>query len=172
MEVRNIIATTDLSCFLNLKDIALKVPNSKYNDLNGRCFGLTLKLENPKATARIFRTGKVVCLGTKTQSELEKAGHEIVRLLAPCSAKFTGFIVNNMVGSCDVRCKLNIEKLYELIGGIYEPELFPALQYCTKNKITLLIFHSGKMVATGAKQKHDLDDAHAFILPLLQKFKK
>ena len=165
-------ATTDLGCVLNLKNIALQLPNSTYNDINGRCFGLNLKLKNPKATARIFHTGKVVCLVTKLQSELEKVGHEIVRLLAPCSAKFTGFIINNMVGSCDVGCKLDLEKLYETIGGKYEPELFPALQYNTQNKITLLIFHSGKMVATGAKQKHDLDDAHAFIFPLLQKFKK
>ena len=174
MEVQNITATGDLGCFLKLKDVALQVPNSKFNDVQGRCFGLTLKLKNPKATVRIFHTGKVVCLGTKSHSDLKNVGQELLRLLDTLigSAEFTGFTINNMVGSCDIGHKLDLGKLYETIGGKFEPELFPAFHYCTKNKTTLLIFQSGKVIATGAKQIDDLNEAHAHIFPILQRFQK
>jgi transcription initiation factor TFIID TATA-box-binding protein len=55
----------------------------------------------------------------------------------------------------------------------YEPELFPGLIYRMVNpKIVLLIFASGKIVLTGAKNKSDINEAYDNIYPVLKKFKK
>jgi transcription initiation factor TFIID TATA-box-binding protein len=171
MEVQNIIATTDLGCQLNLNDIALKVPKAKYNPL--KFAGLTLRIREPKATAQLFQNGKMVCLGTKTLADLDQAGREFVRFLTLLGypAKFTSFTVCNMVGSADAKFRIDVENLSDENGGFFAPELFPALNY-RLNNITFLIFHSGKVVATGAKKQEEIDDTYVNIYAMLEKYKK
>ena len=54
----------------------------------------------------------------------------------------------------------------------YEPEIFPGLIYRMVNpKIVLLIFASGKIVLTGAKNKEDIFNAFNEMYPVLRKFK-
>ena len=171
MEIRNIVATADLGCSLNLKDINLKVPSTKYNPT--KFPGLVLRIKNPKATAQLFTTGKIVCLGTKSIADLQKAGREFTRLLTYLGyeASFNGFTVKNMVGSCDVGFKINIEQMADTYGGIYAPEMFPALDYRIE-RATLLIFHSGKLIITGTKTQEEIAEAFAKIYPIMQKCQK
>ena len=54
----------------------------------------------------------------------------------------------------------------------YEPEIFPGLIYhMLEPEIVLLIFVSGKIVLTGAKERNEIYDAFNKIYPLLYKFK-
>lgn len=51
--------------------------------------------------------------------------------------------------------------------------MFPGLIYRMQTpKIVLLIFASGKIVLTGAKNKQDIYNAFDNIYPVLKKFKK
>ena len=51
--------------------------------------------------------------------------------------------------------------------------MFPGLIYhMVEPKIVLLIFVSGKIVLTGAKDRNDIYKAYQNIYPLLQKFRK
>ena len=171
MNIRNIIATTDLQCQINLRDIALKVPDAKYNP--DRFPALTLRIKEPKATAQVFKTGKIVCLGTKSLADLERAGSEFARYLTllGCNATFTNFVIKNMVASCDVGFKIQLEQFADNHGGIYAPELFPALDY-KLNHVTFLIFHSGKVIITGTKSQQEVDKAFNIVYPILQKYMK
>jgi len=50
----------------------------------------------------------------------------------------------------------------------YDPELFPGLIFRMDTpKVVLLIFASGKIVLTGAKEREQIYDAYKKILPLL-----
>ena len=128
MEVHNIASLTDLGCQLNLKDIKLKVPKAKYNP--HRFSGLSLKIDYPKATAQLFGTGKMVCVGTKSVADLDLAGKEFCRLLTYLGYPtiFNGFTITNMVASCDVGFKICLEPLNIFCKGVYEPELFPGMK--------------------------------------------
>lgn len=85
------------------------------------------------------------------------------------------FKVQNIVGSCDVTFPISLESLsasHERFST-YEPELFPGLIYRMQTpKIVLLIFASGKIVLTGAKNKQDIFTAFDNIYPVLKKFKR
>jgi transcription initiation factor TFIID TATA-box-binding protein len=69
------------------------------------------------------------------------------------------FKVQNIIGSCDLGCRLNVEELQLAfpLHCVYEPELYPALVYQMDAKaapskcIKVLIFPSGKLVMTGSK---------------------
>ena len=85
------------------------------------------------------------------------------------------FKVQNIVGSCDVGFPISLESLSSTHESFstYEPELFPGLIYRMQiPKIVLLIFASGKIVLTGAKNKQDIFTAFDNIFPVLKKFKK
>ncbi|KAJ6652688.1 hypothetical protein lerEdw1_011173 [Lerista edwardsae] len=90
-------------------------------------------------------------------------------------AKFLDFKIQNMVGSCDVRFPIRLEGLvltHQQFSS-YEPELFPGLIYrMVKPRIVLLIFVSGKVVLTGAKDRSEIYEAFENIYPILKGFKK
>lgn len=55
----------------------------------------------------------------------------------------------------------------------YEPELFPGLVYrLAQPKVVLLIFVSGKVVITGAKDINDLPEVMGIMYDYLTEFRK
>ncbi|MBN3270604.1 TBPL2 protein, partial [Polyodon spathula] len=109
---------------------------------------------------------------SEEQSRLaaRKYAHVVQKLGFP--AKFLDFKIQNMVGSCDVKFPIRLEGLV-LTHQHYEPELFPGLIYrMVKPRIVLLIFMSGKVVLTGAKERSEIYEAFENIYPILKGFKK
>jgi transcription initiation factor TFIID TATA-box-binding protein len=80
-----------------------------------------------------------------------------------------------MVGSADVSFKIHLEalSLKHATYCSYEPELFPGLIYrIIQPKIVLLIFNSGKVVLTGAKERREIHEAFKLIYPILKTFRR
>ena len=60
---RSILASVNLSCRLDLKKVALHARNAEYNPR--RFHGLIMRILNPRATAIMFDSGKMMCMGAK-----------------------------------------------------------------------------------------------------------
>lgn len=174
--IQNVVATTNLGVQLDLKTIALRARNAEYNPK--RFAAVIMRIREPKTTALIFSSGKIVVTGAKSESESTKASRKyakIVYKLGYTKAKFTEFTVQNIVASCDVSFPVRLEGLAHAHNSFcsYEPELFPGLIYrMMKPKIVLLIFVSGKVVLTGAKVRQEIYDAFNNIFHVLQLFRK
>jgi transcription initiation factor TFIID TATA-box-binding protein len=115
-----------------------------------------MRIREPKTTALIFASGKMVVTGAKSEDDSRLASRKYARIIQKLGfdAKFTEFKIQNIVGSCDVKFPIRLEGLHYGHGKFssYEPELFPGLIYrMLKPKVVLLIFVSGKIVLTGAK---------------------
>lgn len=69
------VSTANLKCDLNLKDIAFKCRNAEYNPK--RFAAVIMRMREPtRTTALIFKTGKMVITGAKSeQLSLEAARH-------------------------------------------------------------------------------------------------
>jgi transcription initiation factor TFIID TATA-box-binding protein len=174
--IQNVVATTNLGVQLDLKTIALRARNAEYNPK--RFAAVIMRIREPKTTALIFSSGKIVVTGAKSEAESTKASRKyakIVYKLGYTKAKFTEFTVQNIVASCDVSFPVRLEGLAHAHNNFcsYEPELFPGLIYrMMKPKIVLLIFVSGKVVLTGAKVRQEIYDAFNNIYHVLQLFRK
>lgn len=173
--LQNIVATINLGCKLQLKTIALHARNAEYNPK--RFAAVIMRLRDPKTTALIFASGKVVITGAKSEELARLAGRKYARIVQKLGfeATFSEFKVQNMVGSCDVKFPIRLEGLAYKHGHFasYEPELFPGLIYrMVRPKVVLLIFVSGKVVLTGAKDKADIYQAFENIYPVLGEYKK
>lgn len=173
--LQNIVATVNLDCRLDLKTIALHARNAEYNPK--RFAAVIMRIRDPKTTALIFASGKMVVTGAKSEEQSRLASRKYARIIQKLGfqAKFQDFKIQNIVGSCDVKFPIRLEGLAYAHGHFssYEPELFPGLIYrMVKPKIVLLIFVSGKIVLTGAKVREEIYQAFENIYPVLSEFKK
>jgi len=173
--LQNIVATVNLDCRLDLKTIALHARNAEYNPK--RFAAVIMRIREPKTTALIFASGKMVVTGAKSEDDSRLASRKYARIIQKLgfNAKFTDFKIQNIVGSCDIKFPIRLEGLASRHHNFssYEPELFPGLIYrMLKPKIVLLIFVSGKIVLTGAKVREEIYQAFEMIYPVLQDFKK
>lgn len=174
-KLQNIVSTVNLGCKLDLKKIALQARNAEYNPK--RFAAVIMRIREPRTTALIFSSGKMVCTGAKSEDESRLAARKYARIVQKLGfdAKFLDFKIQNMVGSCDVKFPIRLEGLVLTHSQFssYEPELFPGLIYrMVKPRIVLLIFVSGKVVLTGAKVKNEILEAFENIYPILKGFRK
>ena len=181
-KIENIVSTANLNCSLDLRRIALQVNNAEYNPK--RFSAVITKLKEPKTTGLIFSSGRIVCLGAKTEEMSKKACRKIGKILKSFNynVTFKEFKIQNIVGSADVKFPISLMKLYmHLLKNnksknmnlvAYEPEQFPGLIYkMIEPNIVLLIFNSGKLVLTGGKYRNDIYEGFQKIYPVLTKFK-
>jgi transcription initiation factor TFIID TATA-box-binding protein len=155
------VATVNLGCTLNLKQITLHARNAEYNPK--RFAAVIMRIREPKTTALIFSSGKMVCTGAKSEESARLAARKFARIIQKLgfSATFKEFKIQNIVGSCDVKFPIRLEQLQTRHQNFcsYEPELFPGLIFrMLQPKVVLLIFVSGKIVLTGAKEKSHIHE--------------
>lgn len=102
-QLQNIVSTVNLSCKLDLKRIALHARNAEYNPK--RFAAVIMRIREPRTTALIFSSGKMVCTGAKSEDDSRLAARKYARIIQKLGfqAKFLDFKVQNMVGSCDVK---------------------------------------------------------------------
>ena len=173
---QNVVATMNTQVELELMDVATQTRNSEYNPQ--RFSAVVLRIRAPKTTALIFASGKVVVTGAKSVSDSKLAARKfgaIIRKVGNKDAKSSEVKVQNIVCSCDCRFAIRLEALALAHGQFssFEPELFPGLIYrMIDPKIVLLIFVSGKVVITGAKDQQHAYEAFSKIYPVLLEFKK
>eukprot|EP01094_Clydonella_sp_ATCC50884_P030164 TRINITY_DN973_c0_g2_i1.p1 TRINITY_DN973_c0_g2~~TRINITY_DN973_c0_g2_i1.p1 ORF type:complete len:253 (+),score=94.59 TRINITY_DN973_c0_g2_i1:64-822(+) len=173
--LQNVVSTVNLACQLDLKEIALQARNAEYNPK--RFAAVIMRIREPKTTALIFASGKMVCTGAKNEALSKLAARKYARIVQKLgfAAKFTDFRIQNIVASCDVKFPIRLEGLAFSHNrySSYEPELFPGLIYrMVDPKIVLLIFVSGKIVLTGAKLREQIYEGFENIFPVLNEYRK
>lgn len=174
-QIQNVVSTVNMACTLDLKQIALHARNAEYNPK--RFAAVIMRIREPKTTALVFSSGKMVCTGAKSTDDSFTAARKFARIIQKTGfpAKFTEFQVHNIVASYDVRFAIRLEGLANVhnLFSSYEPELFPGLIYrMAKPKVVLLIFVSGKIVITGAKSLNDIKQGFSNILPIVTAHRK
>jgi transcription initiation factor TFIID TATA-box-binding protein len=174
-KIQNVVSTTNLRCLLELREIALRAKNAEYNPK--RFAAVIMRIKEPKTTALIFASGKMVCTGGRSEEDSRRASRQYAKIISKLGfpVKFSEFKIQNIVASCDVKFPIRLEVLASkyLQFSSYEPELFPGLIFhMIDPKIVLLIFVSGKIVLTGAKDRNDIYTAYRNIFPVLEEFRK
>ncbi|XP_055376617.1 TBP-related factor-like [Condylostylus longicornis] len=175
VKMQNIVATVSVGCELNLQNINYRTRNSEYSP--ARFHGVVMRMREPRCTALIFRTGKIICTGAKNELEANLGTRKFARILQKLGypVKFLDYKVQNIVATVDLRFPIKLENLNQVHQqfSTYEPELFPGLIYrMVKPRMVLLIFVNGKIVFTGAKSRRDINECLETIYPILHSFRK
>lgn len=165
--IENIVATVILEHDIDIDLLEARLPNSVYKP--EQFPGVIFKLDRPRATALVFRSGKMVVTGTKSIPQLIEGVKKIIKTIDRVLRSEYGegvrgkprVQVQNIVAGGDLKAYVNLEKAaYYLEDCMYEPEQFPGLIYRMRDpRVVLLIFSSGKMVITGAKEEAEVERA-------------
>lgn len=171
--IQNIISTIDTKCKLDLQKIGRSALNVEYKPQ--RFSALIMRIREPRATALMFTSGKVVVAGTTNEPESKKACKRFVKILNKLGFKavLTKFKIQNIVCTYNFGNDLSLEQIYIYCETFccFEPELFPGLVFKIK-KATLLIFSSGKVVITGLKDYNEVVSIFSDLYPIILKYKK
>ena len=128
--------------------------------------GAVYHIKEPKIAVLLFTSGKIVLTGITSMDESQKGLEVLISQLNRLGIRTLAVpdvSITNMVCSYDTGLQINLSKViiafnYEKIE--YEPEQFPGLVYRIADpKIVALIFSSGKVIFTGAKNIEDVKSA-------------
>jgi len=79
--VQNIVASAEMNVELDLYAIASKVEDVEYEP--EQFPGAILKFQSPKTSLLLFKNGKIICTGGRSEREVETALNMAAKLLAP-----------------------------------------------------------------------------------------
>jgi len=77
--VENIVASANLKVELDLFSIAMEVDNVEYEP--EQFPGAIMRLKELGTTLLLFKNGKVICSGAKSEAQISKSIHRAVELL-------------------------------------------------------------------------------------------
>ena len=162
IKIQNIVVSTSLEHDIPLIKLAEVLPNTEYNP--EQFPGLVMRIKNPKTSALIFSSGKVVCTGAKSISKVKESIQKIIENLRKIRIKIKikpKINIQNMVASGTINMDLNLNSLaMKLENTEYEPEQFPGLVYkLPGTRATFLLFSNGKIVCTGTRSEAKLNEA-------------
>jgi len=159
IEIVNVVASATIEQDLDLYEIQKKFPHVEYNP--EQFPGAVFRIENPKTATLLFRTGKMVCTGGKSEKLAVKAVNLVVSKLRRGKIKIKKdavVTIQNIVSSINLGGRIRLElAARRLPRSMYEPEQFPGVIHrMVDPKTVILIFASGKLVCTGAKTEKDV----------------
>ncbi|MFH1402703.1 MAG: TATA-box-binding protein [Candidatus Altiarchaeota archaeon] len=160
--VENIVSAITLGTDIDLRKFVDKVSGVEYNPENFP--GVVFRIRNPKIAMLIFSSGKVICTGARSQTDIDAAIIQLKDKLKEGGVRISQeplVEIQNIVASSSIDVKVNLDKLaIECWNTEYEPEQFPGLVYrLDEPKTVMLIFRSGRMIITGAKNLKDIKKA-------------
>jgi len=159
VSIENVVASASVDQPIDLTDVTKKFPDTEWNP--EQFPGLVFRLKSPKTATLIFRSGKMVCTGGKSEAISIKAVRTVVQQLRKGGIKIKKnavITIQNIVASANLGGKIHLEQAArKLPHSMYEPEQFPGLIHrMVDPKTVLLLFASGKLVCTGAKKESDV----------------
>ena len=172
IKIVNIVVSTGMEKEVPLEKMAATLPNTEYNP--EQFPGLVLRIKDPKTSALIFSSGKVVCTGARTMEDVDKSILSIIKSLKKLNIVVTikpEITVQNIVASGSIGMELNLNVLgIKLPNTEYEPEQFPGLVHKLKGtNATFLLFSNGKIVCTGTKTEGQVHEATDKLIENLKK---
>jgi transcription initiation factor TFIID TATA-box-binding protein len=165
---------------IDLLAVSNLLPNALFE--KQKFAAITIRLGEPTCTVLLFTSGKMVLTGCKSLLDCILASKIVANLLR---SGFPGTVftldvikIQNIVGNAHVPIQsdemLDLPRFYKdfNIFCTYQPNMFPGLIYRpTSLPIVLLIFFSGKVVITGAKNMSDVYTGWKSVLQLLNTYK-
>ncbi len=162
-KIENVVATVimEITEKIDLTKISRKYEDVEYNP--ERFPGLIMRITEPKATFLIFTTGKMVITGLRRADEASPGVKKVIKYIKKAGIDVSNpeITIQNIVASGDLHTFIDLNMAAIILENVmYEPEVFPGVIYRIPDpKTVFLIFSTGKVVCTGAKNKKIVRDA-------------
>ena len=159
ISIENVVASATIDQTLDLNEVTKKFPEVEWNP--EQFPGAVFRIKNPRTATLLFRSGKMVCTGAKSEKLARNAVKKVVEALRDKKIKIKKnavVTIQNIVASINLGGKVHLEEAARTLPrSMYEPEQFPGLIHrMVDPKTVILIFSTGKLVCTGGKTEKDV----------------
>jgi TATA-box binding protein (TBP) (component of TFIID and TFIIIB) len=156
--VVNVVATVALDRRIDLDRLRDQIPYQvTYNPEKYSGLVAYFKSKNMEGKVSIFRSGKIISVGTRSP---ERAVRELKLVSRKLKANLkTKPKIQSMVATADFKTSIDLESFLSRLRNerqfhaMYEPEQFPGaiikFSINEESKATILLFASGKLVSAG-----------------------
>jgi len=110
VSIENVVASASVDQEINLIDITKKFPDTEYHP--EQFPGLVFRLKTPRTATLVFRTGKMVCTGAKSEEMAIKAVRTVVQKLRKGGIKIKKdavITVQNIVAAINLGGRIHLE---------------------------------------------------------------
>lgn len=157
LEVVNTTASGDLGKEIDIDRLSTDVEEVDFDP--DKYQGAYVRIEGFEPLITVYRTGKYIITGSKSEEEAHNCVEQFLELLSDKGVleipEHEWFSMRNYVCTGDLDEPQNLNKLSLKLGmnhTEYEPEQFPGLIFRPENHLAVIfIFSSGKVVITGSK---------------------
>ena len=112
IKIQNVVATVNLGLQVDLEKISQTARNAEYNPR--RFAAVIMRIREPRTTALIFKSGKMIVTGAKKEEDSRKASKIYVSIIKKCgfpAADLRDYKLQNMTATCDVGFPIRLEGL-------------------------------------------------------------
>lgn len=158
MKITNVVYSAHLCCPIDLRDLCQCLWNARYDP---KTFpGLVWQHKIIGGNCLVFSNGIINCNGRVSSFEegrrrLRRYARQLQQMGFPVRLREVKMLTAS--ASHSLSLGLDIQTLAKERTIVYEPELFPALNFKTDG-INFCCFHTGKVVITGIKGPHQIDE--------------
>ncbi len=151
-KVENVVISIHLKESLDLQDLSVSIPESKYD--SNETPAVILDIIEPRASIMFLSSGKIIITGLKNIDDIEIAISNLAKKIKPAGLELPENpekTIENMTISKNLCQKLNLKSISNsLPKAEYNPTKFSGIVYKTNDPNTvILLFDSGKIVCNG-----------------------
>ena len=159
VRIENVVAYAVLGSKIPLNRLVAQVETAEYQP--EQFPGVVYSVADPKASALIFPSGRIVCTGAKSVEEAKKAIAKVVKKLKEVGVAVPRQFdvqIEDIVAATKIDTRLKLKEVaFSLEGAEYDPGQFPGLVYRINDpEATLILFRNGKIVCKGVRSVDDI----------------
>lgn len=150
LNIVNVSMTASLNMECDLNRVASTLTNIIYNP---RSFSACIyKNRNFRSTILLFKNGRIVCVGEKSEFNAKVDIRRFARILQKrfnYTPKITHYKTRSMTCIYKFGGDFDLNKIAQVNNWSYEVEIFPMIQMYTPSGIHVAISHKGSLIMTG-----------------------
>jgi transcription initiation factor TFIID TATA-box-binding protein len=156
VEIQNLVKVFMCGCDINLIELSKTISQIDYR--KERFNGAILKMSNPKGCLLIFRNGKIVVTGVKSEQNADECIFRFFKMIGNIvSPRILYSEVVNLTAKAKIPFDIDAKEFVKTKNCTWYPELFPGMYWQERKDGPLIIFYyTGSVIITGCKHEHEL----------------
>jgi transcription initiation factor TFIID TATA-box-binding protein len=165
ISIRNLVGSFEIGQRLDLHALAVDIPDAEYHSETHS----NLVYRSPEydsLTVLVPASGRVTIVGAKSKKDFIEGASAFIQVLQDLGIQVERtpreMRIQNIVGTTELGREVNLRAVSVELGlenTEYDPEQFPGLIYRSPELPVILLFSSGKIVITGAKNYRQVLEA-------------
>lgn len=181
LKIVNMVASADLGVEIEIDRLAREAENVEYEP--EQFPGAIIRYPNPGTTVLLFRNGRIVIVGSRSEKDIKQTIEQLVNDLnsrnvvknrVVLDSNKVNYKIPNYVALGEMGFTIDLDALLENqdLNLEYEPEQFPGIMlWIDKYNSTALVFRNGKIILSGNRDLDSMNKSFNYLKEILNKYR-